>query len=555
MDLIHSLVFGMKNFDLVSWYEIYTRHSLFFIHLILIIILIAHWFTAVFNYFSRNRWELRQEPGHAERYVRRIDQTYHFFAELFLLTGLAGTALVIQYVLKYGTLGIEEIRSIRQGIAFSAAGIALAVVCYLLRTVLLWLYRGAMIQIYRQRANRETDQIDELRQIRMLLFQMVEGQQMPATPLQEFTRQLGELKETFKSSEIQKQFASELGKVIDQWQNQSEERLIVLKEAVIQATGMLQETQKFMDRQIEHSDRFMRQLSEMKLEVSHTGTGIRQNMEELVQDITQVRQLFIEELKQIPVILKDHSETMITSMTQSQGNILTRFTEQTSAYLQCHRGYIDENRELIRASIDIAVAKSYELLQQSVEGLMASLHHRLEQEHQAYLDKLGKYHELIESLEGSVDVRVQEAAQIFRTELETILHYHRTLMSQNKERDDGLLQAWTGSFLQLNKLVEGQFIDKFQESTNGLNNALVGCCTTVVRSHSSYQSLTDQLIRAQTTTQKAMESNVKLLAAERQSISRLASKIQEMDAAVRVIGDPYQVVKQAMVNLLNKKIW
>ncbi|MBF0549585.1 MAG: hypothetical protein HQK60_03520 [Deltaproteobacteria bacterium] len=555
MDLIHSLAFGMKNFDIVSWYEIYTRHYLFFVHFILIIIVAGHVSYAVFKYFSRNRWELRQEPGHAERYVRRIDQTYHFFAELFLLTGLAGTALVIQDVLKYGTLGIEEIRSIRQGIAFSAAGIALAVACYLLRTGLLWLYRGAMIQVYRLRTNRETDQIDELRQIRTLLAQMVEGQQMPATPLQEFTQQLGELKETFKSSQIQKQFASELGKVIDQWQNQSEERLTVLKEAVIQATGMLQETQKFMDRQIEHSDRFLSQLSEMKLEVSHTGTGIRQNMEELVTDITRVRQQFIEEIKQIPVILKEHSETIITTLTQSQGNILARFTEQTSAYLQCHRGYIDDNRELIRASIDAAVTKSYELLQQSVEGLMASLHHRLEEEHHAYLDKLGKYHSLIESLEGAVDTRVQEAAQVFRAELDTVLQYHRHLMSQNKERDDGLLQAWTGSFLQLNKLVEGQFIDKFQESTNGLNKALVGCCTTVVRSHSSYQALTDQLIRAQTATQKAMESNVKLLAAERQSISRLASKIQEMDAAVRVIGDPYQVVKQGMVNLLNKKIW
>ncbi|MBF0551556.1 MAG: hypothetical protein HQK60_13600 [Deltaproteobacteria bacterium] len=555
MDLIHSLIFGIRNFDVSSWFEVYTRHSLFFIHLILIIILAFHWVYAIFRYFSRNRWELRQEPGHAERYVRRIDQTYHFLAELFLLTGLAGTALVIQDVLKNGKLGADEIMSIRQGIAFSAAGIALAVVCYLLRTGLLWLYRGAMVQVYRLRTNRETDQIDELRQIRVLLSQMVEGQQMPATPLQEFTQQLGELKETFKSSQIQKQFASEMGKVMELWQNQSEERLTVLKEAVIQATGMLQETQNFMDRQIEHSNRFMGQLSEMKLEVSHTGTGIRQNMEELVQDITLVRQLFIEEIKQISVIIKEHGETMITALTQSQGNILARFTEQTSAYLQCHRGYIDDNRELIRASIDTAVAKSYELLQQSVEGLMASLHHRLEQEHHAYLDKIGKYHDLIETLEGSVDIRVQEAAQVFRTELDTVLQYHRHLMSQNKERDDSLLQAWSGSFLQLERLVEGQFIGKFQASTTGLNNALVDCSTTVVKSHSSFQALTTQLSRAQTATQKAMEFNIKLLTAERQAIARLASKIQEMDAAIRVIGDPYQVVKQGMINLLNKKIW
>ncbi|MBF0526743.1 MAG: hypothetical protein HQK56_16785 [Deltaproteobacteria bacterium] len=555
MDLIHSLIFGIINFDLSSWYEIYTKHSLFFIHLILIILLVGHWVYAIFKYFSRNRWELRQEPGHAERYVRRIDQAYHFFAELFLLTGLAGTALVIQDVLKNGELTRLEIMSIRQGIAFSAAGITLAVVCYLLRTMLLWLYRGAMIQVYRLRTNRETDQIDELRPIRMLLSQMVEGQQMPATPLQEFTQQLGELKETFESSRIQQQFASELGKVIELWQNQSEERLTVLKEAVTQATGMLQETQKFLDRQVEHSNKFMSQLSEMKLEVSHTGTGIRQNMEALVNDITRVRQQFIEEIKQIPLILKEHSQTIITTLTQSQGNILARFTEQTSAYLQCHRGYIDDNRELIRASIDTAVTKSHELLQQSMEGLTASMHHRLEQEHQAYMERIGKYHGLVESVEGSVDIRVQEAAKVFRSELDTVLQYHRNLMSQNKERDDGLLKAWTGSFLQLEKLAEGQFIGKFQESANRLNNALVGCCTTVVRAHSSYQALTEQLVKAQTATQKGMESNVKLLTTERQAIDQLAVKIQEMDGAIRVIGDPYQVFKQWILNLLNKKLW
>ncbi|MBF0476476.1 MAG: hypothetical protein HQK59_11705, partial [Deltaproteobacteria bacterium] len=243
MDFIRSIVLSTTNFDLGSWIVVYTSHFFFFIHLILIILLAGHWVYAIYKYFSRNRWELQQEPGHAERYVRRIDQTYHFFAELFLLTSLAGTALVIQDVLKKGTLGSDEIMAIRQGIAFSAAGIALAVACYLLRTVLLRLYRGAMIQVYRLRANRETDQIDELRQIRTLLSQMVEGQQMPATPLQEFTQQLGELKETFESSRIQQQFASELGKVMELWQNRSKERLTVLKEAITQPTGMLQETQ------------------------------------------------------------------------------------------------------------------------------------------------------------------------------------------------------------------------------------------------------------------------------------------------------------------------
>lgn len=144
---ISSITWNWKDFHFDKLPSDYIKHPFVILHISLLTLLIISFFTSLAKLIIYTKHK------NVEATIYRINKRYHFFAELFLLIGLAGAAISIQSAINVETLLTLSSAStentttqrnmtdvIKSGLVFSAAGIILAILSYSLRTFLLHFY-------------------------------------------------------------------------------------------------------------------------------------------------------------------------------------------------------------------------------------------------------------------------------------------------------------------------------------------------------------------------------------------------------------------------------
>jgi hypothetical protein len=140
--------------------------------------------TFFYSFFISGSWQKlykRQPAFVVELIINKITKRYHFFAEIFLLIGLAGAALSVQSAItpdffttvtnyELGTKNQEHMaNAIKSGLAFSAAGILLAVFCYILRSLELMLYRSVWLREKQREQNEFNSSVQDVSKLYSLL--------------------------------------------------------------------------------------------------------------------------------------------------------------------------------------------------------------------------------------------------------------------------------------------------------------------------------------------------------------------------------------------------
>jgi hypothetical protein len=486
----------------ISWFEVYRQHFLFNIHLIIFIVFILNVLSSFYKYFIHHKKKLKEDPSRAEYYVDNIDRFYHLIAEIFLLTGLAGTALVFQAVLQDGKLDTEQILKLRGGIAFSAAGIMLSVITFLCRSLLVKFYQKYLEETAIKRFSCDNDQIKELSAIKNLLSEYIAINKNPHVPERALIDELKNLNQTFKSAQIQEQFASELNKVIQRWQDVSKEQLTTINEGVIKATDMLSAVKKFIDDQYEQSNKFLTKLDELALRLTQTETNININTQTLITDIAHVRNTFLDDIRKITIGFTETSQKILTTLHTSQQLFQDNFLSKSS-------DYIDRSTHLLKNALDKAFDRTAVILKESVRETMNILHqtlyHDLKNEHEEYILKIQRYQNLLEKVEEKGEIRTKEAAKV-------LISYHKQLLDLNEARNTNYLES-------VNKEVQNLFAT-FDSKTQSLNQSLDTYNETIIKSTTEFRRLVQIISESHKSMMQALSLSKQMIDQEREALNK-----------------------------------
>nr|VFK13315.1 MAG: hypothetical protein BECKLPF1236A_GA0070988_100867 [Candidatus Kentron sp. LPFa]VFK31279.1 MAG: hypothetical protein BECKLPF1236C_GA0070990_101337 [Candidatus Kentron sp. LPFa] len=420
----------MKNPTLLS---VYTDHFLFSFHALLLILLFVYFAHSLYTYHRQHRKRLGEEPTMAEHYVAAINRGYHFFAELFLLSGLAGAALIIQEIFVDDLLSLSisaeksinllNISEIRRGITFSAAGVIWAILCYLLRQGLLFfLYRAHLEEAFAVRARSQTSHTDELQKLHGLLEQFVSRQNDPFVPLEKVINEISALNKTLSSDVIQKNMATELGQLIERQEKQAEERLGTITNAVDTASEMLRASGQTLDRWLEHSQGFMGNFEKLQREFNRMGNEVAERLEALTAYLEKGHEPFIDRMKSIHAVLDETKDKVIVDFKNSHEALKQQFVEQIKVAVHLHERYIEKNSQIVKSA---------------VENVVADSHESAKQEHERYLTKMEGYYRLFEGLEKAFDARAREAACLFQQQIDSAFDHYQKLVNEHGDLVDG----------------------------------------------------------------------------------------------------------------------
>jgi ABC-type transporter Mla subunit MlaD len=353
-----------------------------------------------------------------EYYVQNITRRYYFFAELFLLTGLAGAALTIQNIfgnsqfdfsdiIKMGSTTVApEMLEVRKGIAFSAAGIVLAIVCYILRAVLLLRYQAALEEGFKEKAKNESTHADELRMLRDLLERFLDKQTDSIIPLDKVLTQIEALNETLNSNVIQKQFTGELGTILDRLEVQTKERLSSIEGTVRSAIELVQESRNNLDRQFEHSRDFLIRLDDLQTRLNQSGNEIANRMEQISRDIRGTHEPFLDSVRAIHLNLTNTTDQITDDLKTAHKTLRENFGEEVRKAVQIHKDYVQDNQEAIQSALDKAVVQltssmknaitnALDVLSKGIEKTNQQLYKDISEEHANYTRKIEKYQDLL----------------------------------------------------------------------------------------------------------------------------------------------------------------
>ncbi|MCK5877817.1 MAG: hypothetical protein KAG43_09295 [Candidatus Marithrix sp.] len=341
---------NITNFAYGEWLTYYQEHFWFSIHIFLLILVLI---TFLYSFFISGSWQKlrlykRPQPFVIELAINKITKRYHFFAEIFLLVGLAGAALSVQSAItpdfftmvtnyELGTKNQEHMASaIKSGLAFSAAGILLAVFCYILRGIELILYRGIWLREKQREQSDLNNSIHDISNLYLLLesFLNKDGENIITLSMV-----LDELKNSNQNS---------LEKLLSHSEQNIKGVLEVIKSSQITFQEQLQKT------------------SELQHEFIAGGDSIANRMEQLNSDIKDIHQPFLNSLVSISNDLKESQEVFKQDL-----------VEQVKALVHTHELYLDQNTENAKLVLDRNLEKTAAILIRSWEQEVEQIYKRL----------------------------------------------------------------------------------------------------------------------------------------------------------------------------------
>ncbi|MFK5969933.1 MAG: hypothetical protein QM487_07440 [Candidatus Marithrix sp.] len=343
----------ITNFAYGEWLKYYQDHFWFSIHIFLLAIVLATFFYSFFISGSWQKIKTYKQPQAfvIELMINKITKRYHFFAEVFLLIGLAGAALSVQSAITpdfFTTvtnyeLGVKNqeymAHAIKSGLAFSAAGILLAVFCYILRGIEMILYRGLWLREKQQEQNELNNSIRDISNLYSLLenFLSKDGENIITLSMV-----LDELKNSNQNS---------LEKLLSHSEQNIQGILEVINNSQTTFQEQLQKTSKLQNEFIAGSD------------------TIATRMEKLNSDIQDIHHPFLDSLISISNDLKE-----------SQKIFKQDLVEQVKALIQTHKEYLGHNTENAKIILDRNLEKTAAVLIHSWEQEVKQIYKQLQVE-------------------------------------------------------------------------------------------------------------------------------------------------------------------------------
>ncbi|MDM8567089.1 hypothetical protein QUF74_15735 [Candidatus Halobeggiatoa sp. HSG11] len=352
MDDLSKLLLNsdITNFAYGEWLIYYQEHFWFSIHIFLLAIVLITFF---YSFFISGSWQKirlykRPQPFVIELAINKITKRYHFFAEIFLLVGLAGAALSVQSAITpdfFTTITNNELglknqehmaNAIKSGLAFSAAGILLAVFCYILRSIELMLYRGVWLREKQREQNELNNSIRDISNLYSLLqnFLNKDGENIITLSMV-----LDELKHSNQNS-------------IEQLLSHSEKNIQGVLEVIKNSQTTFQEQ--------------LQKTSELQNEFIAGGDSIAARMETLNSDIKNIHQPFLNSLVSISNDLKESQEIFKQDL-----------VEQVKKLVHTHETYLDQNTENAKIILDRNLEKTAAILIRSWEQEVEQIYKRL----------------------------------------------------------------------------------------------------------------------------------------------------------------------------------
>nr|VFJ91019.1 MAG: hypothetical protein BECKH772A_GA0070896_1002611 [Candidatus Kentron sp. H]VFJ92023.1 MAG: hypothetical protein BECKH772B_GA0070898_1002411 [Candidatus Kentron sp. H]VFJ98615.1 MAG: hypothetical protein BECKH772C_GA0070978_1002311 [Candidatus Kentron sp. H] len=458
----------LSGLEFAELLAVYTDHFLFPFHVILLLLLLVYFGHSLYAYRYRHRERLGQEPAMAEHYVAVITRGYHFFAELFLLSGLAGAALVIQGIFtddllniaisKGKSIDLSNIEEIRRGIAFSAVGVIGAIGCYLLRQGLLFFcYRAYLEEAFAFRAKAQTAHAGELQKLHGLLEQFISRQNDPFVPLEKVIAEIKALNETLNSDVIQKNMATELGELIERQERQAEARLGTITSAIDAASETLRASGQNLDRWLEHSQGFMGNFEKLQREFNRTGNELADRLGGLANHLEKGHGPFIDRMKSIHAVLEETKDTVIADFKASHEALKQQFVEQVKTAVHLHEEYVKKNSRTVESAVDKLVAGSQE---------------NARREHENYLSKIEHHYKLLQTVENAFDARVRASTSLFQQQIDSAFEHYRGLVDEHGKGNEKIQDELKKAVGDLQAMILSDFSDRLTTTTTGVCNAL-----------------------------------------------------------------------------------
>ncbi|MDM8569238.1 hypothetical protein QUF50_06990, partial [Thiotrichales bacterium HSG1] len=226
--------------------------------------------------------------------------------------------------------------AIKSGLAFSAAGILLAVFCYILRSLELMLFRGIWLREKQREQTELNNSIQDISNLYLLL--------------QNFLNKDGENIIT-------------LSMVLDELKNSNQtslEKLLSHSEQNIQGVlKVIKNSQATFQQQLQKT-------SELQNEFIAGGDSIAARMEQLNSDIKTIHQPFLNSLVSISNDLKESQEIFKQDL-----------VEQVKALVHTHEVYLDQNTENAKLILDRNLEKTAAILIHSWEQEVEQIYKRL----------------------------------------------------------------------------------------------------------------------------------------------------------------------------------
>jgi len=459
----------MKLSFFSEWlYYYYSNHLFFIFHIGFAIYIFIDF---VRSMIDRHEEKLRKQPLMVDYYVQNITRRYHFYAELFLFTGLAGAAFALQSIFNTNqsdltiTLSDLNLESVRKALAISAGGILWAVACYILRAIILSRYQTALENGFETIANNESSHAQELKKLHTLLecFLNKQSDSIPFDKFDTLSTQIEALNNTLKSDIIQKNFTQEVGKLLINLNEQTKEHLDQVADSVRATTDLIQESRKNLDRQFENSRDFLIKLEDLQAGLNRISNGIATRLEQISIDIKGAHQPFLDSVKAIHINLTDTTNQITNDLKRAHETLREKFVDEVRKAVQIHKTYVDSNQKSIQTVADATNSAITQLIQKLGENFDGQL-----KQSQQFLDKLEYMQNSGKTIAARME-KISESAQ----DMQTSLTGTTTQMTNDLKKAHQMLRE------QFVKQVE-KFIEAHQEYIKG--------------NHSLIQSALDQVV-------------------------------------------------------------
>ncbi len=340
----------ITNFAYGEWLVYYQEHFWFSIHMFLFVIVLTTFF---YSFFISGTWQKIRTYKHPQPFVieltiNKITKRYHFFAEIFLLVGLAGAALSVQSAITpdfFTTVTNHELgaknqeymaHAIKSGLAFSAAGILFAIFCYILRGIELIFYRGLWLREKQLEQNELNGSIRDISNLYSLLQNFLNKDEENIITL---SMVLDELKNSNQNS---------LEKLLSHSEQNIQGALEIIKSSQTTFQEQLQKT------------------SELQNKFIAGGDSIAARMEKLNSDIKNIHHPFLNSLVSISNDLKESQEAFKHDL-----------IEQVQALINTHGIYLDHNTENAKVILDRNLEKTAAILISSWEQEVKQIYDKL----------------------------------------------------------------------------------------------------------------------------------------------------------------------------------
>jgi vacuolar-type H+-ATPase subunit H len=253
--------------------------------------------------------------------------------------------------------------------------------------------------------------------------------------------------------------------------------------ALIQS--VLDQTVGHLDRQIEHSQNFLKKLEDL----NRGGKDIAIHFKQISKDIQIIHQPFLESVQAIPRELVKTSNQITTDLKHTHKILREKFVQEVSNFVQSHQTYVQNNQEAIQSTLDQAVEQlthsiknALAVLYREIEQTNKHLHQNISEEHAVYMQKIDKFQdllgtfkvdvdkfqELLSTLKVNVEARIEDASKIFEKQISEAWQHYQHLLQENEETNKEIQEQLLQSIKRLQAIISSEFVKQINQHTEQL---------------------------------------------------------------------------------------